>query len=282
MRGESEFVLPRPLTTRIVKRPILQALFWQVTAFLDIGTHNRNFYKSYGVPDERLFRVPYCVDNEWIRGGPGDQRLWRSQIRSAMGIQDEALVFIYTSKHRHPKRPVDAVKAFCELAPRQDLVLLMLGDGSLRAEAEECFRVNGKGHRVHFLGLRPYDDLRRCLAAADVLVFPSIEPWGCAVNEALAAGLAIVSADKVVGAIDMVQPGVNGFIYPAGRVDDLAGCLRTLASDPGLVHKMKAASARLADTFTYEIAAQGLVEAAYFAVGRRPVPAAPPNRPMLA
>jgi glycosyltransferase involved in cell wall biosynthesis len=272
LRGESESVLPRPWSTRVVKRPILQALFSQVEAFLDIGIHNREFYKSYGVPDERLFRVPYGVDNDWIRGGPGDQARWRAEIRAELGLGENTLVFIYTSKHRHPKRPLDAVRAFCDVPADPDTVLLMLGDGDLRGEAEECYRVNSRGHRIMFLGLRPYADLRRFLAAADALAFPSIEPWGMAVSEALPAGLAIISTDLVVGSIDMVIPGVNGFIYTAGRVDLLAECFRAMIADREMVARMRAASMRHAENFTFEIAANGLVSAVNYAVSRRKRP----------
>jgi glycosyltransferase involved in cell wall biosynthesis len=266
LRGESESVIPRPLSTRIIKRPILHSLFSQVTAFLDIGIHNRNYYKSYGIPDERLFRVPYGVDNEWIRGGPGDQSRWRAEIRSELGLGENTLAFIYTSKHRNPKRPLDAVRAFCQVPADPDTVLLMLGDGDLRADAEECYRTNGKGHRIMFLGLRPYADLRRFLAAADVLAFPSIEPWGMAVSEALPAGLAVISTDLVVGSIDMVIPGENGFIYTAGNIDQLAECFRKMIADRDMVARMRAASMRHAENFSFEVAANGLVDAVRFAV----------------
>lgn len=268
LRGEAEDVLPRRTRRRIIKRLVLSRLFPRVSGFLCIGHHNRKFYESYGVSSERLFHVPYGVDNSWFRGNPGDQERWRTEIRRSLDITPDALVFVYCSKHRHPKRPSDAVKAFCALSPDPSTILLMLGDGPLRAEAEECFRLHNKGHRVIFGGLKPYPDLPKYFAASDALVFPSIENWGMALNEALASGLAIISSDKVVGAIDMVRDGVNGFTYEAGNVDMLAARIAQLAGDRPLVHRMKMESLRHSEAFSFAVATEGLVKAVDFVAGR--------------
>lgn len=267
LRGESEDVLPRAAFRRAAKRPILWALFSRVSAFLCIGHHNRRFYQGYGVPEGRLFNVPYGVDNAWFDGLPGERERWRAEVRQTLEIHSNDLVFVYTSKHRHPKRPRDAVRAFCQLSPDPSLVLLMLGDGPLRGEAEECYRTFGKGHRVIFSGLKPYNELRRYLAASDVLVFPSIENWGMALNEGLAAGLAIISSDKVVGATDIVIEGVNGFTYEAGNVDMLSERLAHLAENRLSVPHMKAASRRHAMAFSFDVATSGIVDAIKYVTG---------------
>ncbi len=44
----------------------------------------------------------------------------------------------------------------------------------------------------------------------------------------------------------MVQPGLNGFLVPAGQPDQLAQALEQLIADPQLRHRMQAGSFRLA------------------------------------
>ena len=60
--------------------------------------------------------------------------------------------------------------------------------------------------------------------SADVFVLPSGGPgetWGLAVNEAMAAGKPVLVSDKCGCAPDLVDDGVNGFVFKNGQVDDL-------------------------------------------------------------
>ncbi len=47
--GESNNLCPRPLYKRFIKRIILYTLFRNLSAFLYIGTANKEYYKNHGV-----------------------------------------------------------------------------------------------------------------------------------------------------------------------------------------------------------------------------------------
>lgn len=261
LRGESEEFFRRPWHRRLVKRLVLHLLFRRVAAFLYIGTWNREFYLSYGVSEDRLFAVPYGVDNAWFRGSEEERSAWRKRVRGELGLSEKTMVFVYASKHRRPKRPDDAVAAFCELPPELDAALIMLGDGDLRGVAERVFRDRGRGHRVYFVGLKPYSELRMYLAGGDVFVFPSIENWGMAVNEAIASGLAVLCSDQVAGSCDTVKPGVNGFLFPAGSISSLAERMRALLTRRDLVATMGRESLRIAEGMGLDRMTDGLAAA---------------------
>jgi len=269
LRGESENFFKRSTAKRLLKRATLRPLFKRISAFLYIGTCNRQFYEDFGVPEQRLFSVPYGVDNDWIHGSPKERCHWRKSIRRELGLSEDTLVYIFTSKHRHPKRPSDAVEAFCRLYPDANMALIMLGDGNLRLEAEAVYHSRGCGHRVFFLGLQPYSQLRCYLAAADVLVFPSVENWGMAINEAIASGLAVISSDQVAGWYDMVKPGFNGTVYRAGSIDALAAHMNGLLEHRELVAQMKKNSLEVASRMGFQQMTDGLVAAVNFAVAER-------------
>jgi glycosyltransferase involved in cell wall biosynthesis len=76
-----------------------------------------------------------------------------------------------------------------------------------------------------------------------VLVIPSHrEAWAVVVNEAVAAGLAVVASSIVGAAVELVQDGVNGRIFPSGDVTALTECLLDVTADDR-TDTMKAASA---------------------------------------
>ena len=63
VREEQTLLNVRAAWKRILKKPLLGLLFARSTG-LFIGTNNRAWFRHYGIPDERLFHVPYCVDND--------------------------------------------------------------------------------------------------------------------------------------------------------------------------------------------------------------------------
>lgn len=259
LRGESELMFGRGLARRAAKTVAFRLLFPRISAFLYIGTLNRDFYLSYGVPTAKLFPMPYGIDNAWFEGEGEDERaVWRREIRTQLGIAEDVIVFVNHSKHRLPKRPADVVRAFARLGPRPDAVLVLVGDGDQRSEIDAACTELVEGQRVFRLGFQPYEELRKILAAADVLAFASEENWGMAVNEGLAAGLAILCSDQVAGVVDMVEDGVNGHVFRSRDAEDLARRMRELADDRALAERMRAESRRKAREFGFPAMNDGL------------------------
>jgi glycosyltransferase involved in cell wall biosynthesis len=82
--------------------------------------------------------------------------------------------------------------------------------------------------------------------AADIFVYPSYhEGMPMAVIEAMACGLPII-ATQVGGLPDLVSPGVNGLLVPAGQPDQLADAICQLVVNSQMRHSMQAGSFRLA------------------------------------
>ena len=79
---------------------------------------------------------------------------------------------------------------------RNDSVLLLVGDGDLKANIEEKIKELGLSDKVVFTGLR--SDVDRLLQAMDVFLFPSVyEGLPLSIIEAQAAGLPCLISDKV-------------------------------------------------------------------------------------
>ena len=78
-------------------------------------------------------------------------------------------------------------------APNWDL--LLVGDGVLRDELAS--RVPDRLRWVVWTGFVDGGDTATAYHAADICVLPSdMEPWALVVQEAMAAGLAVVSSDR--------------------------------------------------------------------------------------
>ncbi len=95
--------------------------------------------------------------------------------------------------------------------PRAEFV--WVGDGPLEDELRPRVRRLGLGRRVHLLGRRA--DVRVLLAAADVLVLPSLfEGLPLVVLEAMAARVPVVATD-LTGTAEAVEDGATGRLAPS-------------------------------------------------------------------
>ncbi len=125
------------------------------------------------------------------------------------------------------------------LAWRLDLV----GDGPMRAEAEELAAKLGIANRVTFHGYR--NDVEVLLS--DAQVFTLITHWEGfprSIIEAMRAGLPVV-ATNVGGNAESVKDGVNGFIVGRRDIAAIGDRMAALLADPQLRERMGEAGRRL-------------------------------------
>ena len=234
LRGESHAASSRRSTLKsAVKQQVLTRLFRKVDAFLAIGTANRDYYLSYGVAPEKIFLMPYAVDNARFQAAATAER-GRALVRS-LGLDPSRPVILYASKLQTRKRPWDLWNAYSMLSPNGAdepmPYLLYVGDGEERAALEAAVAQRGWSS-VRFCGFQNQTTLPDYYAACDVFVLPSErEPWGLVVNEVMNAGKPVIVSDQVGAALDLVDDGVNGFVVPVGHVDTLADRLRWVTAD---------------------------------------------------
>ena len=110
------------------------------------------------------------------------------------------------------------------------LVYLICGDGGREAELHTLAR-SARLPAV-FTGLLESDELVAALAAADVVVHPSLnEIFPNAVGEAMACGCPVIAADAG-GTAELVGSNGAGVLVPPGDSDTLAAAVRELLEDP--------------------------------------------------
>lgn len=118
----------------------------------------------------------------------------------------------------------------------QDFQLLIIGDGPERAKLERKTRENGIEKFVSFLGFR--HDVSNLLEQADIYITASRgEGMPLTVLEAMATSLPVV-ASNVVGNVDVVVHGVNGFLYNINKPNEASECLLKLVNDTALCDSM--------------------------------------------
>ncbi len=106
--------------------------------------------------------------------------------------------------------------------------LILIGDGDERNRLEALTASLQLQERVHFTGWKsnPYAYITK---ASAMVMASEYESFPLSAIESLACGIPVIST-PVDGIIELIRPGVNGFLYPSGGSSELAVLLDSLAS----------------------------------------------------
>jgi len=126
-----------------------------------------------------------------------------------------------------------------------DVQLVLVGDGELRGAIEKRIAELGMQANVTITGWASGDVVRREILASRAMVLPSFaEGLPVVIMEALALGRPVIST-YVAGIPELIEPGVCGWLAPAGSVDATAEAIREcLATDVKTLTRMGAEGRR--------------------------------------
>jgi len=226
---------------RVVKNLVVRWVLSKTSGVMPHGTAGRNFYLKYGADPKKIYYFPGEPDYRLIEDMPASEV---EAARVTHGFAPGRRRLVYCGRLVGVKRVDLLMSAFVAIAdqrPEWDLVIL--GDGPLKQQLASQIPESLK-NRVSWTGF--LGDQRKIAGVyrnCDVLVLPSDhEPWAIVVNEAVAAGLAVVTSNVVGAADDLVRPGVNGLTFPRGDAVALTACLLEV-TDPTKTDGFKSASA---------------------------------------
>jgi glycosyltransferase involved in cell wall biosynthesis len=209
------------------------------------------------------FLIPNGYDLERYAPRPDEGRAFRERY----GIAPDARVVLTSAKLTRNKGHEVAIAALGRLhGSGLPLVYLVCGDGG----REEELRAQARSVRLPavFTGLLESDELIAALAAADVVVHPSLnEIFPNAVGEAMACGRPVIAADAG-GTAELMGSEGAGVLVPPGDPDILAAAVRELLDDPERRRRLgEAARQRIASEFPlarmierYEAALTAVIE----------------------
>ena len=199
---------------------------------------------ALGLPEERI-RVHHTgIDLDLFR--PVD----RASAKTALGIPGPLLI---TVGHLNARKGQDIALAALERIP--DGTLLLAGDGPERARLERQAAAAGLSGRVRFLGVQPHESLPGLMAAADIMVLPTVSEGLANVwVEALACGTPLVTSD-VGGAREVVDRPEAGRLVARDPAAVAEAVNALLASPP-----TQAAAREAAGKFSWERNAAELFE----------------------
>lgn len=190
---------------------------------------------AFGCTACRIDVIPNFVDPKVY-----DRTRYGEEVRAQFNGGRKVLMHI--SNFRPVKRVKDVVSVFAGVRKQMPSVLVMVGDGPDRQDAEQHARELGVEKDVQFLG--KIDSVAPLLASADLfLLLTDAESFGLSALEALASGTPVIGTN-VGGLPEVVRNGDTGVLCDVGDVAGMTSAAVDLLRDDAKWKRMSVCAAQ--------------------------------------
>jgi glycosyltransferase involved in cell wall biosynthesis len=236
--GTNHF-LPENLLPFFRKFPIIQSLFaiplWKMmlSVFNKLDVAITPSKTATRILQDQQIRIPIRtisngVDTNRFRPNPEIDRL---EVRRKYSLDPQRTLFLYVGRLDGEKR-LDTLLEAVSLLPGDNFQLAIVGRGLYRQSLEKQAQELGLEERVVFVGFVKLEDLAALYNSADIFVMPSPEELqSIATLEAMACGKPILAANGRA-LPELVEPGVNGYLFQPNQPKDAARKLNQLMENP--------------------------------------------------
>jgi glycosyltransferase involved in cell wall biosynthesis len=228
--ANSDFLAGSDPYHRVAAMAVRPHLIRRTLSLVDAIVSPSQFLKSVfvrnGYDPEKIMHVPYGIDLEALQG---IERAPASHLRVG-----------YIGTLSAHKGLDILVRAFLNTAG-DDLSLEVHGDlGAFPEFSTHVQNLAREDGRIHFHGRFESSALPDVLRKLDVVVVPSIwyENTPFVILEALASGTPVIASD-LGGLSELVEDGINGFLFEAGSAESLGEKILAFKTDRGLVERLR-------------------------------------------
>ena len=223
-------------------------------AWISSGRFTTKYLTHYGADTSKIAYYPFS--SLWERDIPAavPTQEEKQMLRQKLSITEKKMV-ISVSRFIASKRLDMLIRSGAALG--KDVGVYIIGG----EPTEEYLRIQKElgAENIHFVGFTKKDRLAEYYRAADLFALPTqTDVWGLVINESMAYGLPVVTTDRCVAGLELIESGKNGYIIPVDDQDALTEAIRqTLDGDCAA---MGAAALETIRPYTIENMAKAHVE----------------------
>jgi len=240
------------------------------------GQSHLDYLEHLGLDRSKIFLGYDSVDNEYFAAKAAEIKSQSATARGYYHLPEN--YFLASARFVKKKNLLRLIEAYASYRERKKQLagangsaaawdLVLLGDGPLQSSIRNQIQKLHLNDHVLLQGFKQYGELPAFYALAKVFIHASTtEQWGLVVNEAMASGLPVLVSDRCGCALDLVQPGVNGFRFDPLNVEQLTELMLQCSAPPTNLATMGKAAADRVANWGVERFADGLNQAATVAM----------------
>ena len=247
VKQNKESVLSKMIKKLILKCPYL---------ILSSGAYVDDCLVKYGVNKERIVRYAFTSVYEADIVSLDYLNIHKEDIRKKVNYIEEKII-ISVGRFIQSKGFDILLEAARSFPPEWGVYII--GDVPTQDYLDYC-RIH-KIRNVHFVGFKTKEELKIYYMAADLFVLPTrSDVWGLVINEAMANGLPVITTEKCVAGIELIQNAEGGYIIPVDDTVQLVEKCKEILLNETLLEKMRKTNLSKIRDYTIEKMAQKHLE----------------------
>lgn len=222
-------ILTEPDKNFIIKKIVNKVMRQADHIQCDADFVKQKIISDYKTEPAKITVFPWGIDLKTF------SKVEKTESRQLLNLGEDKFIVIY-NRHLEPVyNPLGMLEGFKKFAEgKNDALLLMLSDGSLKEDALKYISANNLGDKIKIIGSKPNAQMPFYLNASDVYLSTSIsDGTSLSLLEAMGCGLALVVTD-VPAIQEWVGPG-NGLMIPINDPSSVASAMEKYYNDRGLI-----------------------------------------------
>ncbi|MBI6001571.1 glycosyltransferase family 4 protein [Clostridium perfringens] len=120
-----------------------------------------------------------------------------------------------------------------------DNTIILIVGGKASVELENLIKEE-EITNVFFIDFKSKDKLKEYFSIADIFVLPTRQDvWGLVINEAMANGLPVITTNKCIAGLELIENNINGFLFDVDNYKELANRINELLNNEDLIKTIK-------------------------------------------
>ena len=231
-----------------IKNIIKRYLVTHAAGYFASGNHAAEYFKYFGADENKIYYHPFTsLHADEVLKEPLSETE-KTRYKKKLGV-DKSKMVLTIGQFIH-RKGFDVLLEAWNKEMDESCSLVIVGGG----EEENQYRQYIADHNlknVQLVGFKQKEEIFEYYKAADLFVLPTREDiWGLVINEAMACGLPVISTNMCLGAVELIDNGINGYIVPVNNSNELTEAMKKLlcvdSSVIGIVNLQKISN------YTYE------------------------------
>ena len=231
-----------------IKNIIKRYLVTHAAGYFASGNHAAEYFKYFGADENKIYYHPFTsLHADEVLKEPLSETE-KTRYKKKLGV-DKSKMVLTIGQFIH-RKGFDVLLEAWNKELDESCSLVIVGGG----EEENQYRQYIADHNlenVQLVGFKQKEEIFEYYKSADLFVLPTREDiWGLVINEAMACGLPVISTNMCLGAVELIENGINGYIVPVNNSNELTEAMKKLlcvdSSVIGIVNLQKITN------YTYE------------------------------
>ena len=228
--------------------------------WLSSGKVTTEYLIHYGAQKERIYEYPFTSLKEKDVALKISDSQEKKYLKEKLGLNGDGIIisvgrFSYLGGYG---KGFDVLLKAMKRCPSYGLYII--GDTPTQ-EFIDMKKEHGLSN-VYFEGFKNKDELKKYYRAADLFCLQTRgDVWGLVINEAMAEGLPVITTNKCVAGLELVENGINGYVVPVEDEEKLSEKITEIMQNVELRKKMEQNSLNKIKKYTIENMAKAHIKA---------------------